>query len=110
MEGIRKADRAALECYNKHEGAEGYRLAHGGINSKIILEELSPELFDQLMTKAYRGAEPVIEQLDEEVETPRPEAPPFRNREQVGGGFYKGSINSLGSYRGGMSYDYLTRI
>lgn len=92
MEGIRKADRAALECYNKHKNAEGYRLAHGGINSKIILEELSPELFDQLMTKAYRGAEPIIEEINEEttaVEQPRPEAPVFGGTRQFGGSVWK---------------------
>ena len=55
-EGIRKADREALACYAQHKGQEGYRLAYGGINTKILLEDLDPSLFDKLMGKEYRGA------------------------------------------------------
>ena len=55
-EGIRKADRAALECYAQHKEQEGFRLAYGGINTKILLEDLDPSLFDTLMGKEYRGA------------------------------------------------------
>ena len=55
-EGIRKADRAALACYAQHKGQEGFRLAYGGINGKILLEDLDANLFDKLMGKEYRGA------------------------------------------------------
>jgi hypothetical protein len=55
-EGIRKADREALACYARHKNAEGFRLAYGGINTKIMLEDLDPNLFDKLMGKEYRGA------------------------------------------------------
>jgi hypothetical protein len=59
-EGIRKADREALECYARHKNADGYRLAAGGINTKIALEDLSPTIFDKIMGQAYRGVEPAL--------------------------------------------------
>lgn len=57
-EQIRAADREALACYERHKGADGYRLASAGINTKISLEDLSPTIFDKIMGESYRGAEP----------------------------------------------------
>ena len=66
-EGIRKADKEALECYSKYPSEAGYQLAYNGINSKIALENISPMLFDKLMGQEYRG---VASELKEEpVET-----------------------------------------
>jgi hypothetical protein len=80
-EGIRKADREALECYARHKNADGYRLAAGGINAKIALEDLSPTIFDKIMGETYRGVEPALK-------APKKKCKGSRNRkkcEQRGG-------------------------
>lgn len=54
---IRDADKKVLECYSNHPNEDGYRLAKTGINSKMLLEDVSPETFDKVVGEAYRGAE-----------------------------------------------------
>ena len=84
-EGIRKADRVALACYAKYKGQEGFRLAYGGINTKILLEDLDPNLFDKLMGEQYRGAaaglddEKTVELGEPKNAGKKPRKPPRKN-------------------------------
>jgi len=86
VEGIRKADREALECYSQHKNQEGFRLAYGGINTKILLEDLDPNLFDKLMGKEYRGAAAGLndsnpqDKRDEKTVDPRKPKKPCKGR------------------------------
>ena len=61
-QAIRNADKEAIECYDKYPNEDGYRLAKMGINNKMRLEDLSPQLFNMIMGEAYRGAEEVIQE------------------------------------------------
>lgn len=36
---IRQADIDAINCYNKYKNQKGYKMAHGGIKSKMKLED-----------------------------------------------------------------------
>lgn len=89
-EAIRKADREALECYNKHKNVQGYKLAHGGINSKITLEDINPDLFDKIMGEAYRGVKPAIEQAEKKESSDAAPESSLVLREQRGGGMRRG--------------------
>ena len=54
---IRDADKKAVKCYSQFPNVNGYRLAMGGINSKMLLEDVAPSTFDKIVGEAYRGAE-----------------------------------------------------